>query len=84
MLAKFNLQASGHDKMKSVGFLDTENEANNYAVSVIIKRIFPFPYWSMLNAEISAFKCNYDCNISDPAFFMLICHSVPLERNIFH
>lgn len=44
MLAKFNLQASGHDKMKSVGFLDTENEANNYAVSVIIKRIFPFPY----------------------------------------
>lgn len=43
MLAKFNLQASGHDKMKPVSFLDTENEANNYAVSVIIKRIFPFP-----------------------------------------
>lgn len=37
----------------------------------------------MLKAEISAFKYSYDHNICDPAFLMLICPSVPLERNNF-
>lgn len=56
----------------------------NLSVSVIIKTLFPFSYWSMIKAEISSFKWNYDYNICDPAFLMLICHSASLERNYFH